>query len=125
MKNKLPLALFQVLSLLIMASCSRSKVWSIEHRKDGGRLAYQGDSKDLEKKISKEIPCKPYKITQVNKRSQVVEKVYNNYVTSSPATNSGPGFGPATGGSAVHQRTPIFDQQREEYKEIEYICLKH
>ena len=112
--------------LFILSSCASQKIWTIKKQADSGIIATTKKLPSYSKLIRKKIPCYPYRILDIQQKSHYVEKVYRNYLSSSPAT-----VGTASSlhdplnnntGSAIASSTPIFNKKKETWYEYKYSC---
>jgi hypothetical protein len=117
-----------LLCFTVLNGCSTNRTWLILNNGDKGKIGSKTRLSSYSKKLRKNIPCAKYKISKIEKKSRKVEKVYHNYISSSPTTNSagssisGSGFSGI--GSAQKSQKPIYDTQMEDWYEYSYECQK-
>jgi hypothetical protein len=115
-----------ILAILTITACSSQKVWKIDHQGRQGTIASTHKLPRYSSELRKMIPCQNYTIGNIEEKSQYVERVYQNYITSSPTTvNTNSSLHDPmnnNSGAAVSSKTPIFDQTKEVWYEYSYTC---
>jgi len=98
----------------------------IKQDAQSGILATNKKTPTYSKKFRKNIPCSPFRILDIQTKSQQVEKVYRHYLSSSPTTvgTTSSLHDPMNNnsGSAIAANRVIFDEKKETWYEYRYTC---
>ena len=112
--------------ICLIFGCASKKVWQISHKGRSGVVAASEKLPRYHPELKKLIPCPDFTINSIEPKSRMTEKVYRQYVTSSPntvGTNSSL-HDPMNNnkGSATLANREIFDVAKETWYEYNYTC---